>query len=75
VPDCKSVGVRESKRTYEYPVIIRAVNSIDTMTARVPRISWDVLERVTERILNEVEGVNRVCYDLSPKPPGTIEWE
>ena len=75
VPDCKSVGVKNDERTYEYPVIIRAVNSVDTATATVPRVNWDVLERVAGRILSEVDGANRVCYDLTVKPPGTIEWE
>jgi len=75
VPDVKSVGVRDGARTYEYPVIIRAVNSVDTATATVPRLDWTILERVAGRILDEVKGANRVCYDLTPKPPGTIEWE
>lgn len=75
VPDFKSVGVRDNARCYQYPVIIRAVNTIDAMTASVEKIDWSVLETVTNRILNEVENVNRVCYDMSPKPPATIEWE
>lgn len=75
VPNFKSVGVRDNERTYEYPVIIRAVNTIDAMTASVEQIDWPVLLKITDRIINEVKNVNRVCYDLSPKPGGTIEWE
>jgi GMP synthase (glutamine-hydrolysing) len=75
VPNFKSVGVRNNERTYEYPVIIRAVNTIDAMTATVEQIDWPVLLKITDRIINEVKNVNRVCYDLSPKPGGTIEWE
>lgn len=75
VPDFKSVGVRDDKRSFEYPVIIRAVNTVDAMTATVERIDYDVLERIVERVTNEVPGVNRVVYDLTPKPVGTIEWE
>lgn len=75
VPDFKSVGVRNGKRCYEYPVILRAVNTVDAMTATIECIDWPVLQKITDRILAEVEGVNRVCYDLTPKPIGTIEWE
>ncbi|MCL2717174.1 MAG: glutamine-hydrolyzing GMP synthase [Lachnospiraceae bacterium] len=75
VPDFKSVGVRNYIRTYEYTVIIRAVNSIDTMTATIEEIEWPILQKITARILAEVKNVNRVCYDLSPKPVSTIEWE
>lgn len=75
VPDFKSVGVRDDERCFEYPVIVRAVNTIDAMTATIEQIEWPVLLKVTDRILNEVKNVNRVCYDLSPKPTGTIEWE
>ncbi|WP_050698212.1 glutamine-hydrolyzing GMP synthase [Anaeromassilibacillus senegalensis] len=75
VPDFKSVGVRDSARCFEYPVIIRAVNTIDAMTATIETIDWPVLQKITNRILKEVKGVNRVCYDLSPKPTATIEWE
>ena len=75
VPDFKSVGVRDNARCFEYPVIIRAVNTVDAMTAAVEPLDWTVLQTVTARILAEVPGVNRVCYDLSPKPPATIEWE
>lgn len=75
VPDMRSVGVRDNARSFEYPVIIRAVNTIDAMTATVEHIDWTVLDKITARIVNEVKGVNRVCYDLTPKPTGTIEWE
>lgn len=75
VPDFKSVGVRDNARCFEYPVIIRAVNTIDAMTASVAEIDWPVLHKITSRILQEVKGVNRVCFDLSPKPTATIEWE
>ncbi len=75
VPDFKSVGVRDNARCFEYPVIIRAVNTVDAMTATVERMPWPVLMKITDRILQEVPGVNRVCYDVTPKPTGTIEWE
>lgn len=75
VPDFKSVGMKNNARVFEYMVIIRAVNTIDAMTASVEKLDWAVLERVTNRILAEVENVNRVCYDMSPKPPATIEFE
>ncbi len=75
VPDFKSVGAVDGKRTFAYPVIIRAVNTVDAMTATIEDIDWPVLHKITDRILAEVEGVNRVCYDLTPKPVGTIEWE
>lgn len=75
VPDFKSVGMKHNARVFEYMVIIRAINTIDAMTASVEKVDWAVLERVTERILAEVENVNRVCYDMSPKPPATIEFE
>ena len=75
VPDFKSVGVKDNARCFEYPVILRAVNTVDAMTATIERLDWDVLQTVTERILKEVAGVNRVCYDISPKPTATIEWE
>lgn len=75
VPDFKSVGVKDNARCFEYPVILRAVNTVDAMTATIERLDWDVLQKVTERILKEVPGVNRVCYDISPKPTATIEWE
>ena len=75
VPDFKSVGMKNNARVFEYMVIIRAVNTVDAMTASVEKVDWAVLERVTGRILAEVENVNRVCYDMSPKPPATIEFE
>lgn len=75
VPDFKSVGVKDNARCFEYPVIIRAVNTVDAMTATIEQVEWPVLLKVTDRILKEVENVNRVCYDLSPKPTATIEWE
>ncbi len=75
VPDFKSVGMKNNARVFEYMVIIRAINTVDAMTATIEKVDWDVLERVTGRILAEVENVNRVCYDMSPKPPATIEFE
>ena len=75
VPDFKSVGVKDGARTFAYPVILRAVNTVDAMTATVENVPFELLERITERITHEVEGVNRVLYDLTPKPVGTIEWE
>ena len=75
VPDFKSVGVRDHARCYEYPVILRAVNTVDAMTATVEQVPWPLLLRITDRILAEVKGCNRVVYDLSPKPVATIEWE
>ena len=75
IPDFKSVGVKDDKRTFEYPVIIRAVNTIDAMTATIEQIPYELLEHITKRIITEVKNVNRVLYDLTPKPTGTIEWE
>lgn len=75
VPDFRSVGVKNGTRTYAYPVILRAVNTVDAMTATVENVPFELLEHITERITHEVEGVNRVLYDLTPKPCGTIEWE
>ena len=75
VPDFKSVGVKDGKRTFAYPVILRAVNTTDAMTATVEDIPFELLQHITQRITNEVPGVNRVLYDLTPKPVGTIEWE
>ena len=75
VPDFRSTGVRDGKRAFDWPVIIRAVNTVDAMTATVPEIDWAVLKKITDRILAEVPGVCRVLYDLSPKPSATIEWE
>ena len=75
VPEFRSVGVKNGKRTYAYPVIIRAVNTVDAMTATIEEIPYAVLHKITARITSEVENVNRVLYDLTPKPSGTIEWE
>ena len=75
VPDFKSVGVRDGKRTFAYPVIIRAVNTKDAMTATVENVPFELLQHITARITAEVENVNRVLFDLTPKPSGTIEWE
>lgn len=75
VPDFKSVGVKNNARCFEYMVIIRAINTVDAMSATIERVDWDVLQKITDRILAEVENVNRVCYDMSPKPPATIEFE
>ena len=75
VPDFRSTGVRDGKRAFDWPVIIRAVNTVDAMTATVPELPYEVLGRITSRILAEVPGVCRVLYDLSPKPIATIEWE
>ena len=75
VPDMKSVGVRGNARCEEWPAIIRAVNTVDAMTAEIEEIPYEVLHRVTKRIITEVPGINRVCYDLTPKPTGTIEFE
>ena len=75
VPDFKSVGVSNNARTFAYPVILRAVNTVDAMTATVEDVPFALLQHITERITHEVNGVNRVLYDLTPKPTGTIEWE
>ena len=75
VPDFKSTGVRDNKRSFDWPVIIRAVNTRDAMTATVENVPFDLLQHITTRITSEVPGVNRVLYDLTPKPTGTIEWE
>ncbi len=75
VPDFKSTGIKDGKRSFEWPVVLRAVNTRDAMSATVEEVPWPVLNRITERITHEVPGVNRVLYDLTPKPTGTIEWE
>ncbi len=75
VPDFKSVGVRDGKRYEGWPAIIRAVNTKDAMTATIEEIPYSVLHKITDRITREVEGINRVLLDLTPKPIGTIEWE
>jgi len=75
VPDFRATGIREGKRAYDWPVIIRAVNSVDATSATVPEVDWALLKKITDRILAEVPGVCRVLYELSPKPISTIEWE
>ena len=75
VPDFKSTGIRDGKRTFEWPCIIRAVNSLDAMTAEPAELDWNFVQRITERITNEVEGINRVLWDVTPKPSATIEFE
>ena len=75
VPDFKSTGIKEGKRSFEWPVIIRAVNTVDAMTATVENIPFELMQHIVERITSEVKGVNRVLYDFTPKPSGTIEWE
>ena len=75
IPDFRSTGVKDGKRCFEWPVIIRAVNTVDAMTATVEPLDFAVLSKITDRILAEVKGVNRVVYDMTPKPCGTIEWE
>lgn len=75
VPDFKSTGIKEGKRSFEWPVIIRAVNTVDAMTATVENIPFELMGHIVERITSEVKGVNRVLYDFTPKPTGTIEWE
>ncbi len=75
VPDMKSVGVKDSKRYEGWPAIIRAVNTTDAMSATIEEIPYELLHKITNRITAEVEGINRVLYDLTPKPIGTIEWE
>lgn len=71
----KAVGIKNGKRAYGYAIAIRSVNSVDAVTAQVSRLPWELLERTSERIINEIDGVSRVVYDISAKPPGTIEWE
>lgn len=75
VPDFKSTGIKEGKRSFEWPVIIRAVNTVDAMTATVENIPFELMQHIVERITSEVKDVNRVLYDFTPKPTGTIEWE
>lgn len=75
VPDFKSTGVRDNARTFDWPVILRAVNTVDAMTATVEDVPFSLLQEITARITSEVKGVNRVLFDLTPKPSGTLEWE
>ncbi len=75
VPDYRATGVRDDKRAYEWPCIIRCINTVDVMTAEVPELDWALLHRMCDRILAEVPGICRVCYELSPKPIATVEWE
>ena len=75
VPDFKSTGIKDGKRAWEWPAIIRAVNTKDAMTATIEHVDWEVLDKITKRITSEVPGINRVLYDLTPKPTGTIEYE
>ncbi|MBR3438865.1 MAG: glutamine-hydrolyzing GMP synthase subunit GuaA, partial [Clostridia bacterium] len=75
VPDFKSTGIRNGERCFEWPVIVRAVNTRDAMTATVENIPFELMQHITDRIINEVKGVNRVLYDFTPKPTATIEYE
>lgn len=75
VPDFKSTGIIDGKRSFDWPVIIRAVNSVDATSATIEEIPYALLHHITQRIVTEVKGVNRVLYDLTPKPTGTIEYE
>ena len=75
VPDFKSTGITDGLRTYDWPVVIRAVNTVDAVTAEVAELDFGMLARIVDRITHEVKGVNRVLWDITPKPSGTIEWE
>lgn len=75
VPDIKSTGIRDGKRTWEWPVIIRAINSVDATTATPVKLDWQLMQTITKKITKNVKGVNRVLWDITPKPTGTIEWE
>ena len=71
----RSVGMKNHKRTYDYVIAIRSINTVDAVTAEVVQLPWELLFKMSERIIAEVDGVNRVVYDITQKPPGTIEWE
>ncbi len=75
VPDFKSTGITDGKRTYEWPVVVRAINTVDAVTAEVAELDFGMMAHIVDRITHEVKGVNRVLWDLTPKPTGTIEWE
>ena len=75
VPDFKSTGIKDGKRTFDWPVVIRAINTTDAIKVTIEEIPYELLYKIRDRILSEVKGVNRVLYDLTPKPVGTIEWE
>ena len=75
VPDFKSTGIKDGKRTYDWPVVIRAVNTVDAVTAEVAELEFKLVAHIVERITSEVKGVNRVLWDVTPKPSATIEWE
>jgi GMP synthase (glutamine-hydrolysing) len=75
VPDFKSTGIKDGLRTYDWPVVIRAVNTVDAVTAEVAELDFKMMQHITKRITSEVTGVNRVLWDITPKPSGTIEWE
>ncbi len=75
VPDFKSTGITDGRRTYEWPVVVRAVNTVDAVTADVAELDFNMMAHIVDRITHEVKGVNRVLWDLTPKPTGTIEWE
>ena len=75
VPDIKSTGIIDGKRSFDWPVIIRAVNTVDAVTAEVPQLDFGMMQHIVDRITHEISGVNRVLWDLTPKPTGTIEWE
>ena len=75
MPDFKSTGITDGLRTYDWPVVIRAVNTVDAVTAEVAELSFPLVQKITARVTAEVKGVNRVLWDVTPKPSGTIEWE